>query len=128
MPNDTVDANWTTQNERRIAQPDPMHITGIVSGDALDRLDAAYPIEKPMQTSSSEVGTVAAGHCYCGNVKLELPLNAKAAISVICHCRDCREWHSVASLPYMMFPLETKEGSEGQEYHVPIKVIEMSSR
>jgi hypothetical protein len=118
----SVDANWTVQHERRIAQPELMLVNGVISGDVLADLEATYPIAIPAQTYSAAEGTAAAGHCYCGKVKLELPFDLKPAISVICHCHDCREWHSVGSLPYMMFPLEADEAGRGIAYHIPIKV------
>ena len=122
MSNNTVDANWTLNNERRIAKKESMLVNGIISDAALANLIKEYPIDNPVQDKPSEAGAFVPGHCYCGRVKLELPSTIKPAISVICHCHDCREWHSVGRLPYMMFPLRTEATKDGNKYYIPIKV------
>ena len=119
---DSVDADWTVQNDRRIAQPSLMLINGVISGTALADLKARYPVQAPVQSLPSDKNNFAQGHCYCNKIRLELPLDIKPAISVICHCHDCREWHSVGSLPYMMFPLSTYEDETGTKFRLPIKV------
>ena len=118
MPMDTIDADWTAHHDRRIAKEAPMLINGVISGAALTDLGTKYPIQAPVKSDTADAGPIATGHCYCGKIQLGLPLDIKPAISVICHCHDCREWHSVGSLPYMMFPLDVDD----KLVRIPIKV------
>ena len=116
--NETVSADWTTTHDRRIASPEPMLISGVISSTI-----STFPVSAPVQTSPSDPSTVATGHCYCGKLQLELPLATEPALSVVCHCADCREWHSVGSLPYMMFPLDVGGDEKGGELlSIPIRV------
>ena len=119
-PAEVVTANWTARNKRRMAGKEPMLVASVISGDDLDALENIYQIRIPAQTSpSNDPRTVSAGHCFCGKVQVELPRHLKPAISVVCHCHDCREWHSTGSVPYMMFPLEYDEQGTPS---VPLKV------
>ncbi|EON62139.1 hypothetical protein W97_01358 [Coniosporium apollinis CBS 100218] len=102
----TVEANWTAHHPRRMAQAEPMFVRGILSGPTAQANDSRYPVPIPTSsTPAADRSTIACGTCFCGAVQLELPLDSEPAISVVCHCTDCREWHSVGSVPYMMFPL-----------------------
>ena len=113
-------ANWTVQNQRPVAQETVTLIRGVITDGAAETVSARYPIPRPQeQIPTSETSSVVNGHCFCEKVRLELPLRLQPSISVICHCQDCREWHSVGSIPYMMFPLDYTEDASPQ---VPIKV------
>lgn len=115
-----VEANWTAQHDRRMAQREPMFIRGAITGPTALEVDSHYPVPVPMSSASeSDRSLVAPGSCFCGRVQMELPIDSKLAVSVVCHCTDCREWHSVGSVPYMMFPLLNLAENTGE---VPIKV------
>lgn len=115
------DANWTVENRRNVAKEELVLIKGVITGAAADELSKKYPIPVPDNVQPTSIPeSVATGHCYCEQVQLELPLTRQPSISVICHCQDCREWHSVGSIPYMMFPLDhTEDGTP----LVPLKAI-----
>lgn len=114
------DANWTINNQRPIAKEDLVLITGIITGDGFETVSKRYPIPVPaQQETTSDSGSVVKGHCYCGKVQLGLPRRLEPTISVICHCHDCREWHSVGTVPYMMFPLDFEEDGSPR---IPLKV------
>lgn len=116
----TVEANWTAHHPRRMAQKETMFVRGVLSGPTAQANDSRYPVPIPTSsTPAADRSTIACGTCFCGAVQIELPLDSEPAISVVCHCTDCREWHSVGSVPYMMFPL-LNLGEHGGE--MPIKV------
>ncbi|KAJ9667115.1 hypothetical protein H2201_002634 [Coniosporium apollinis] len=117
----TVEANWTAHHPRRMAQTSPMLVRGVLSGPTALENDSHYPVPVPtLSAPAADRSTIAAGTCFCGAVQLELPLDSKPTVSVVCHCTDCREWHSVGSVPYMMFPLLDLSEHGGE---MPIKVI-----
>lgn len=54
---------------------------------------------------------MAAGGCYCGNIRYEItgePLNA-----AICHCRDCQRHSGSASVAWIMLDQEDFEVTKG---------------
>lgn len=120
----TVTAEWTATHARDIAKPTPMLVTGIISDSVLTNNSPEYPIPIPKdEAEESDKSWYALGSCFCGQVQLELPLGLKPAISVVCHCADCRQWHSVGSVPYMMFPLhEIRARYQSRFVCLPLKV------
>ena len=121
----SVDAKWTFHNERRVAKPDVMLITGAFAAKDPELPEGEYRLAAPTTAApvAEDPSTVAHGSCFCGKVHLELPLALKPIFSVICHCADCREWCSVSSLPIMIFPLEGT--ASGDEHQVPLKVSKL---
>lgn len=117
----TVTADWTFHNERRIAKPDVMLVSGALAASDPQLAEKKLPLEAPAQVAPSEdPSQVALGTCFCGNVKLELPLSLKPMTNVICHCTDCQEWLSTSSAALMLFPLE-KSQQDGM-HRIPLNV------
>lgn len=118
----TVDAKWTFEHERTLANAEVMYISGALrAGDSLLQ-GTEYPVEEiPAQSNPSEsTSNVAKGACFCGQAQLELPLSLQPLLSTICHCRDCQEWNMSGSVPMVLYQLETK--SEADKFYIPMRV------
>lgn len=117
----SVTADWTFHNERRLAKPDVMLISGAFTADDQKLAERENPVATPVQVASAEdPNQVARGTCYCGKVKLELPLSLQPIMSVICHCGDCREWLSASSVAMILLPLERSQ--EDNKVRIPLNV------
>lgn len=118
----TVDAKWTFEHERALANAEVMYITGALrAGDSLlQRID--YPVEEISAQSapSGDTSNVAKGACFCGQAQFELPLSLQPLFSAICHCRDCQEWNMSGSVPLVLYKLEKK--AEAEMFHIPVQV------
>lgn len=118
----TVDAKWTFQHERNLANAEVMYITGALrAGDSLLQ-GFDYPVEEiSAQSATSEsISNVAKAACFCGLAQFELPLSLQPLLSTICHCRDCQEWNMSGSVPMVLYQLEKKAGAD--KFYIPIRV------
>ena len=90
-----------------------MLISGAFTAGDPELAEETIPLEAPVQVAPAEdPSQVALGNCFCGKVKLELPLSLKLSLSVICHCADCQEWLSANSVASMGFPLDKSQQGE----------------
>lgn len=118
----TVDAKWTFEHERTLANAEVMYISGALrAGDSLLQ-GTQYPIEdiSAQSTSCESAGNVAKGACFCGQVQLAVSLSLQPLLSTICHCRDCQEWNMSGSVPMVLYQLEKKLGVD--KFTIPIQV------
>ena len=79
-----------------------------------------YSVEEVSVKNTSNEKNVAKGACFCGQVQVELPLSVQPLFSVICHCKDCREWNMSDSVSMVLYPLKKEIGAD--KYSVPIQV------